>query len=317
MGLYGWYPFLRKKGYKPVVLYQSALTSLTTGMRRFDVMANCFTVIRQAYSNQNLTQDVAHRILEDDIKRFGNTLNMSLYVDGPQAVEKENTAKTREETRHKALVRTERSINTFEERLNSGMRIRKRHFTDVKAGFVSSFYWSLASRMEFVNYMRQRGWTVFICRTEADLAIAIDVHDTDIIISKDSDMMAYQSVKTLWRPVSNNLILVYKIPDVLATLGISRMQLTALAVVSRNDYHKNIHSLGAATNFDVIKKIGSRPGAREIVAAYLTHGKVMAKNTDGETFENSIRVFILRPRDITCLDCLRYYGGVQPSKGHL
>ena len=91
--------------------------------------------------------------------------------------------------------------------------------------------------------MRHCGWTVDVCETEADLAMAQDAQPDDIIISKDSDMMAYQSVKTLWRPVSNNLILVYKLPDVLATLGITRTQLTALAVVSRNDYHKNIYSL--------------------------------------------------------------------------
>lgn len=61
-------------------------------------------------------------------------------------------------------------------------------------------------------------------------------------------------------PVSNNLILVYKIPDVLTTLGISQMQLMALTVVSKNDYHRNIYLLGPTTNFSIIKEIGSRPG---------------------------------------------------------
>ncbi|KAG9069614.1 hypothetical protein KI688_010518 [Linnemannia hyalina] len=253
-------------------------------------MANCFPVIQQAYSNQNLPPDDAHRILENDIKRFGDPLNMRLYIDGDQAEEKMDTAKARDAKRHKALNRTEKSIKVFEERLNSNLRVRKRHFTDVKAGLKSSFHWSLRSRQEFANYMRHRGWTVIVCRTVADLAIAMDAQDIDVIISKDSDMMAYQSVTTLWRPVSNNLILVYKIPDVLATLGISRTQLTALAVVSRNDYYKNIYSLGPATNFSIIKSIGSRPDAREIVAAYLTHGQVVVKNTKEETFENSIRV---------------------------
>ncbi|KAG9061323.1 hypothetical protein KI688_007301 [Linnemannia hyalina] len=252
MGLFDWYPFIRKKGYNPTVLYQSVLASLTTGTRRFDVMANCFPVIQQAYSNQNLPPDDAHRILENDIKRFGDPLNMRLYIDGDQAEEKMDIAKARDAKRHKALNRTEKSIKVFEERLNSNLRVRKRHLTDVKAGLKSSFHWSLRSRQEFANYMRHRGWTVIVCRTEADLAIAMDAQGIDVIISKDSDMMAYQSVTTLWRPVSNNLILVYKPPDVLAT-----------------------------------------PDAREIVAAYLTHGQVVVKNTKEETFENSIRVFIL------------------------
>ncbi|KAF9536987.1 hypothetical protein EC957_009129 [Mortierella hygrophila] len=166
----------------------------------------------------------------------------------------------RDETRHKApdgteksiKVRREKSITVFEERLNDNLRVRKRHFIDVKAGLKSSFHWPLRSRQEFANYMRHRGWTVDVCETEADLAMAQDAQPDDIV-SKDSDMMAYQSVKTLWRPVSNNLILAYKLPDVLATLGITRTQLTALAVVSRNDYHKNIYSLGPAANFSIIK----------------------------------------------------------------
>ncbi|KAG0347946.1 hypothetical protein BG004_006509 [Podila humilis] len=254
-------------------------------------MANCFPVIQQTYSNPDLPQDVAHKILENDIARFGNTLNMYLYIDGGQAVEKENTTEARDETRRKALDRTEKSINIFKGRLNDNLRIRKRHFTDIKTGLKSSFHWSLRSRQEFANYMRHHGWTVDICETEADLAIAQNAQPDDVIISKDSDMMAYQSIKTLWRPVSNNLILVYKLPDVVTTLGIARMQLTALAVVSRNDYQKNA-SLRPA-NFGIIKEI--QPS--QIVAAYLAHSQVKLKNTKEETFGNSILVFIHLQQD--------------------
>ncbi|KAF9118159.1 hypothetical protein BGX30_004787, partial [Mortierella sp. GBA39] len=188
MGLFDWYPFIRRKGYNPVLLYMSIVASLTTGTRRFDVLANCYRVIQQAYSSKS--SEVAHRTLEKDIERFGTKVNMSLYIDGPQAVEKENTAKTREETRHKALDKVEKSLETFEERLNGGMRIRKRHFTDIKTGLASSFYWSLTSRIEFAKYMENRGWTVVVCTTEADVAMARDAQPGDIIISADSDMLA-------------------------------------------------------------------------------------------------------------------------------
>ena len=222
MGLHDWFLFIRKKGYNPTLLYLSGLPSLTTGNRRFDVMANCFQVIQRAYSNQNLPPDAAHRILETEIKRFGNPHNMVLYIDGGQAEEKSNTAKTRDAARQKALDKTEASVNVFETRLSDGKRIRKRHFIDIKAGFKSAFYWSLPSRQEYANYMQRLGWTVIVAGTEADLAIAVDAGDNDIVISKDSDILAYQSVKTLWRPISNNRVLVYKIPDILAILGISR-----------------------------------------------------------------------------------------------
>ncbi|KAI8596710.1 hypothetical protein EDD21DRAFT_419407 [Dissophora ornata] len=118
--------------------------------------------------------------------------------------------------------------------------------------------------------MRGLGWVVKVCTTEADVAIAQGAQPGDIVISADSDMLAYASVVTLWRPVSRNLILVYSLPDLLRTIGLSRTQLAALAIVSRNDYQRNIYSLGPATNYRIIKAIGNR----------------------AETFANSIRVFV-------------------------
>ncbi|KAG0322151.1 hypothetical protein BGZ97_008501 [Linnemannia gamsii] len=50
------------------------------------------------------------------------------------------------------LNRAETSVNVFEERLNTGSRIRRQHFVDVKAGFKSSFHWPLPSRQEFADY---------------------------------------------------------------------------------------------------------------------------------------------------------------------
>ena len=45
------------------------------------------------------------------------------------------------------------------------------------------------------------------------------------------------------------------LPDVLRVLNINRSQLTVLGVVSKNDYNRNIHSLGSATNFSIIKEL--------------------------------------------------------------
>ncbi|KAF9900204.1 hypothetical protein EC991_007789, partial [Linnemannia zychae] len=292
MGLFDWFPLIRKKGYNPNSLHNSnsVLPSLTTGTRHIDILANCFLVVRTAYTN--LPQEAAHRMLEKEIEHFGTKDNLRLYIDGPQAIEKQNTAEVREANRERALKRVAVSLNTFESRLNENKRIRKRHHSDIKAGLASSFYWSHTSRMLFAEYMTTRGWTVQICTTEADISIAQSIQANDVVISKDSDMLAYGSVVTLWRPVSNNVILEYKVPDLLRTLSFTRAQLTALAVVSRNDYHQNIYSLGPVSNFGIIKKIGQSEDPRVIVAAYLSDSQVIARNTQYSTFENSIRVFV-------------------------
>ncbi|KAI1306435.1 hypothetical protein EDD11_004766, partial [Mortierella claussenii] len=290
MGLFDWYPFIRRKGYTPFRLYRSVLMSITaSGRRRLDVLGSCYKVIRSSYCN--MSQDAAHRSLEKEVSRFGTALNMTLYIDGDPAKEKAETAAERQKRREKALEQTATSLTTLESRIDNNQGLRKRHFVDVRSGIASSFYWSMESRRSFADYMAERHWTVSVVATEADLAIAIDANPRDIIISCDSDMLAYESIVTLWRPVSNGMILVYSIPDLLLTLGITRAQLTALAVVSRNDYNKNIRCLGPATNFSIIKSIDSLD-PKEVVHSYLADTRVISRNKDKKEFEDSIRVFI-------------------------
>ena len=165
-----------------------------------------FSVIRNAYTNSSVEQ--AHSILEKDIARFGTKENSIIYVDGVQAAEKEQTALARQETRKKAGERCKASLDVLEERIDKALKVRKRHFSDVKASLASSFYWSLAMRDSFVEYMTREGWNVVACPTEADVAIARDCQPGDIVVSADSDMLAYSTISILWRPVSRSLILV-------------------------------------------------------------------------------------------------------------
>ncbi|OAQ23058.1 hypothetical protein K457DRAFT_25436 [Linnemannia elongata AG-77] len=139
MGLFNWFPFIRKKGYNPVLLYHTILTSTTTtGQRRFDVLGTSFHTIRNAYSKH--TQDVANRILQKEVERFGNHLNMTLYIDGPQPVEKASTAQVREAARMKALDKPSTSLETFETRMVADLRIRKQHFISIRKNLGSAFY---------------------------------------------------------------------------------------------------------------------------------------------------------------------------------
>ncbi|KAI7826005.1 hypothetical protein BC939DRAFT_447508 [Gamsiella multidivaricata] len=218
MGLNGWYAFLRKK---------AASTTSSTATRRFDLLSR-FSVIRNAYTRNSI--EVAHTILELDVMRFGTKENIIIYVDGVQAEVKEFTAQIRQEAREKTTKRCKESVDELQRRIDNNLKVRKRHFADAWTSLASSFYWSLPIRDAFVK-------------------------SDDIVVSADSDMLAYPSVSTLWRPISKNLILIYKISDICEVLGVSRIQLTALAVASNNDYGKNIYSLGPATNFSIIKTI--------------------------------------------------------------
>lgn len=253
MGLKDWFPFLRRKGHEPPVLQQSeAAVSSPDNTRRVDVLS-FFAVIKSAYANKPLVQ--AHAFLEKHLMKLGTKENLVLYVDGEQAAEKEHANMIREAAREKAAVRCNQSLATLEQRIDDNLRIRKSHFSAVRTSLSSTFKWSFPDRQAFLAYMNQAGWTVRECETEADVAIAVDCKPEDIVISADSDMLGYASISTLWRPISRDQFLVYKLPDVLRDLALSRAQLTALAVVSSNDYNKNIYSLGPATNYSIIKSL--------------------------------------------------------------
>ncbi|KAF9271711.1 hypothetical protein BGZ74_005720, partial [Mortierella antarctica] len=173
--------------------------------------------------------DKAHEILEEYARRFGTKDILILYIDGAQAIEKSETAKT---------------------------------------NLTTTFYWTLTMREAFIHYMQEAGWKVWMCETEVDLAIAQDCEPDDIVISANSDMLVYSTISTLWHPVSRGIFLVYELEDVCHTLSFTKAQLTALAVVSKNDYGKNIYSLGLATNYSIIKSIQGK-GTRDTIAEYL------------------------------------------------
>ncbi|KAF9947469.1 hypothetical protein BGZ72_010527, partial [Mortierella alpina] len=58
-----------------------------------------------------------------------------------------------------------------------------------------------------------------------------------------------------------------------------------------NDYTKNVEGLGPKTNFSIVKRLTDTDPI-VMVDAYLADKRVVQKNTEQKTFENSIRVFL-------------------------
>ncbi|KAF9107457.1 hypothetical protein BGX29_006324 [Mortierella sp. GBA35] len=237
-------------------------------------------LIKNAYSNH--PQDKTNTILEEHVIIWGSRDNLVFYVDGGQAVEKQHTTEIREAAREKASVKCARSLDVLEDRIDNNLKVRKSHFTNVRSSLASSFYWSFDDRQAFVTHMAQSGYMIRFCEAEADVAIAADCEPNDVVISGGSDMLAYASITMLWRPVSKSLFLVYDLPNLLRDIGLSRAQFTTLAIVSSNDYNRNIFQLRTIPLLNL----------RELVCSYLTDPRVVSKNKQDETFQFSIRVFV-------------------------
>ena len=215
-----------------------------------------YGVINEAYSRH--TPEKSHLILEEHIMRFGSKENLVLYIDGGPSLEKKETGRIRSEARAKAAVKCSDNIGQLEDTIKYNRKPRKRHFSDINASLGLAFYWSTQDRQSFISYMQQAGWTLRICETEADVAIAVDCLSDDVVISGDSDLLGYDSVSTVWRPISRYLVLEYKLTEVCRQLELTRGQLTTVAVVSANDYNRNIYSLGPATNYSIVKGLSGQ-----------------------------------------------------------
>ncbi|KAG0292156.1 hypothetical protein BGZ96_004452 [Linnemannia gamsii] len=308
MGLSECYQFIRKKDYSPTILNQTTIATIDTNKRRVDVLGSSYRVLRNVYSKN--PQDRAHALMLKELSRFGSTSTLVFYIDGPQAEEKADTFVVRDTARKQAAARCATSLDTLETQIQNNQHIRKRYFTDVRTNLSSSFYWSLPCRRELVEFLRSAGWDARLRPTEADMEIAKDFKEGDVVLSGDSDMLAYASITTLWRPISNGLFLEYKTADLLLALAVSRAQLTALAVVSKNDYGKNIFLSGLVFGW-VLTVPFFYLDPRSIVSAYLTNRTVVSKNTDNKTFDSALRVFVDLKQtpvdhDMSSAHCLTY-----------
>jgi hypothetical protein len=199
---------------------------------------------------------------------IGNQQRVIIYVDGEPAEEKLATQLQRQQSREKAQSRASDALDVLRNRVDSGLSVRKTNFSDVRKYLRGCFRLSTADRDAFIAFLKSKGWIVVLCETEADVRIAKDCQVNDIVISRDSDMLIYTKVKTLWRPIGHatqGKFLVYEIPIILASLDLSRTQLTTLGVISRNDYTKNVPTLGIATNYSLVKRLDGKQGKKACV----------------------------------------------------
>ncbi|KAG0222030.1 hypothetical protein BGW42_006962, partial [Actinomortierella wolfii] len=231
---------------------------------------------------------------------------MRIYVDGQPAVEKQGTHADRDKARSEALIKADAAIFALESRLAKSQRIRKHHIKNANKYLQQAFHWPLEYRQSFVEYMSNKGYNIVLCPTEADVLIAAECQTHDAVVSCDSDMLFYRNIPVFWRPVGyykSRRFIKYEKSAILETLGLSPAQLTALAILSGNDYIKNIPYLAFETNLKLIKDFEG--DEKSIVQQYLAHDKVKRQigrdesSWTEQSYADAIKVFVELQQDIS------------------
>ncbi|KAK3812333.1 MAG: hypothetical protein J3R72DRAFT_462984, partial [Linnemannia gamsii] len=302
MGLKGIYPWLRKKkGYNPTLRHPKyhRLPDNPQPIIRVDVLS-FFTKIQRIYTKHSDDTTRAHSILLEHLKKYGDPSHMVFYVDGAPAFEKKETHRERKEKQAKALKNAEVAIETLSNRVMHGKPPTKQIFSNVENSLRGGFRWTLHDREDLVEFLQGRQLDARLCPTEADVAIAADCQPQDIALTQDSDFFAYDSVKTIWRPVGKwdeVKVLEYSRAAVLAQIGLSTTKLTALACVSSNDYNKNIPTMGIATNYRIIKDLPDAD-VPSLIKGYLESPHMVCNNQEGIDFTASTLVFTTMTQEI-------------------
>ncbi|KAF9562205.1 hypothetical protein EC968_005363 [Mortierella alpina] len=279
MGIYGLWPLIKAKGYEPEVVYPSTrakhLPNATSAVH-VDLQACMFVILRQAYSNHPLT--VAHGIVEARLSQLVPKSKSVVYIDGLRCKEKEETHASRDEDRQTALNETKCKIEAFAEMVHQHQKASKQTFVGIKKGLSKAFVLTMEARLSLAAFLEHKGWKVVMSTTESDLEIARRYARQDIVATQDSDLLVYGNIERVWRPISGGRFL--------------EPQFTALGIFSKNDYDKNIFSLGPATNHGIVKTLQGSADAKTVVQKYLEKQQVMAKNDERATFATSLRVFV-------------------------
>ncbi|KAI8594709.1 hypothetical protein EDD21DRAFT_71841 [Dissophora ornata] len=303
MGVKRAWPYVRKKGNIPVT--QPKVTPASPESKiRIDVCSTHNTPIRHFYSNAT-DLNAAHRKLESWLKKLGGKAQVRFYIDGLPAEEKKRTHAKRQQGRQHALAKAAAAITNLETRLSSNLRVRKHHITNASKNLRQAFHWSFEHRSSFVEYMSSQGYDIVLCPTEADVLIASECQPKDAVVSCDSDLLFYKNIPSVWRPVGSykaRQFLSYEKSTLLETLNLTTTQLTALAILSGNDYINNIPHLAIETNAELI---GSMKGVEhDIIHQYLSHPRVVRQigkeNEDWteNSYASAFKVFVNMRQEI-------------------
>ncbi|KAI8346471.1 hypothetical protein B0O80DRAFT_469158 [Mortierella sp. GBAus27b] len=282
----------KNKGLVPDAQDRIALASAESKLR-VDVSSVHYSTIRYLYTNPTDINE-AHTKLEYWMSKYGDKENTRFYVDGEVALEKSRTHIDRQQRRQVALAKADTGISDLESRLVEEKRVRKRHISTVYKNLRDGFHWSIEHRTSFVDFMKSKGYDIVLCQTEADVLIATECKPEDAVVSCDSDMLFYKTIPKVWRP-SRRFVL-YEKTSLLQALGLTSTQLTALGILSGNDYVSNIPHLAIATNRKIDEK--------DIVRQFLAHPQVKRKiDQDGgcwteDVYANAIKVFVTMQQSV-------------------
>ena len=147
-------------------------------------------------------------------------------------------------------------LRKAEEKAKSGKSVSGTQISDIHRLCRRAFSLTPNMKTALAEAALASGWTVIECIGEADVHIGgLTLTDEDVVVSGDSDMLFYDSVQHVLRPMAKMVYHHYSKTDITTLLNLTSVQWTSVGIVSGNDYDPNIWGYGIARNCQIIRSI--------------------------------------------------------------
>lgn len=252
MGIKRFWRFLRdRKVYDPgktSIPFHEYMESQQTTIY-VDLMATFYSQIKRAAISGRLQQFV--EFLRHQFEPFRD--RVVLVLDGDRTKQKHWTHSKRDQKALDALAEATKLLSKAQAK---GRRPKKFYYKNATRLFSKAFVLEPSIKRTLTSLILLTGLELVVAPGEAD--VYIGGIPGAVALTRDSDFLAYPNISMLLNPHFKFGTL-WVIPisryQVVQHLGLSSAFLSALAIVSGNDYCPNIYGMGVAKNLSLLREI--------------------------------------------------------------
>jgi hypothetical protein len=310
MGVKATHSFLKKKGLSFTPTDYPTIQSYHT--LHVDLLGSFYPLFIDSFFKHE--PKVAAKFVLDRLQTLLPIQKTILYMDGNRTVEKNATAQRRLNVQVRDSKKLESLLFAAKTKASKGQRVSVSQIDAITRLSRRTFRFINDMKQTFIDTASALGWNIVTCRGEADVHIgSIGMTDEDAVVSGDSDLLFYQNIPNVIRPLAGNQMMLYKKSAILQALNLSAVQWTSIGIVSGNDYDSNIKGFGIATNYGVIRKLDGETIA-EIVKQYLCcEGVSKVRDDDDVDFRKSINIFVFQKENMLPQDGEKAGKGIEAT----
>jgi hypothetical protein len=287
MGVNGTHSFLKKRGLSAQVLSSPMIESVNTV--HVDLLGSYYQMVIDNFFLK--VPNVAAKLIFTKLGHIFSVDRTILYLDGGRTKEKQETAERRRNVKKKDIRKLDVMFRVAEGKAAQGRLISASQYDALCRLSRRTFTLTDSMKKKLVQIAREEGWNMVACEGEADVHIGgLDLDETNVVISGDSDLLFYPRVQQVLRPMKDGSFHLYRKSNVTAVSNVTALQWTCVGIVSGNDYNRNIKGFGIATNCKLISKLKGDEIA-QVIALYLKIDRVSDSIEGKVTFDNAIKVF--------------------------